>query len=160
PEKAARVEFQMRREEMRGKFDVGDLADLFKKMPANGDYILSKWFRMKAEVPDVQKGHQSRAKKNKLWDRGCRMCAEGTGKASDKDGYVKPVRQVVVRVEALLRQALGCLMTAQAVTDPGLGGRASYAVRNRRFGLGRFLGDAMQTLRNLNAPDWLEKFRE
>lgn len=111
PECATRVEFQLRRDEMREEFSCTDIYDLFAKLRTISERLSKDWLRFTAEVVDRDNGHQSRADVAERW--GDVVAKFGLAfPAAAAEAPPKP--PVVPDKGRLLAQALGCVKSAMA----------------------------------------------
>ncbi|WP_145088339.1 hypothetical protein [Anatilimnocola aggregata] len=111
PEEAVRVEFQLRREEMRDDFSVTDIYDLFSKLRTIGQKLTTDWLRFTAETPDRSNGHQSRAKVADVWALVVQRFFDAFPDAKEA---AEPKPKVVPDTGRLLRQAVGCIKSGLA----------------------------------------------
>ena len=109
PEKATRIEYQLRREALTD-FGVDDIDDLFSRSDEICAWLTKKWFRL-TEKP-VQGKHHERAVTCSLWADIQALFSRAFG------DWKKPIerkkRSVSAAVEPLVKQALGCLSSAAA----------------------------------------------
>lgn len=109
-EHAVRVEFQLRRDELKDLFTVTDTADLFKKLGAIAEYLTSAWLRFTADKVDRKNKHQGRAGIAAEWEQ---VQADFQAAfAVDAPVSKRPVKAPARK--ALLKQAWGCLLAAMA----------------------------------------------
>ena len=106
---ATRVEFQLRREAIKS-FGIDSIGDYFGKRAGLVAYLTSFWLRLVDSVPDRENNNTTRAGTHPLWSRvgdAFEAWAGATKKPARRVGrrlYRDPIR--------LLKQALGCLMSA------------------------------------------------
>jgi hypothetical protein len=111
PQQAVRVEFQLRREQLRELWSVGDVADLFSKLQAIAVELSTDWLRFTEDAVDRKNKHQSRAVTAAIWERVQRLFVTAFA-----PGAEAPRRQAKrPAVDGLLKQAWGCLKSACAV---------------------------------------------
>ena len=110
PEVASRVEFQLRRKVLK-ECEVETVADWMSKRAEILEYLNREWFRLTDD--DVDRDNSTRFGPSRLWGRVCEGFATWAGPA-----FIAAVRTRVKRsamdVEALVRQAIGCLTSAAA----------------------------------------------
>jgi hypothetical protein len=112
PESAVRVEFQLRREEMRECWDITSVEDLFAKLPSLAKELTHEWLRFSAVPLDRDNKHQSRAETAPQWEQVQRQFAQAFGEASH------PLKRPILKLpsaDRLKKQIWGCLKTAMAV---------------------------------------------
>jgi hypothetical protein len=112
PAKAIRVEFQIRREEMREMWSVTDVDDLFRKLPAILEELTTTWLRFTEEPVDRESKHQSRSE---TWSRWLEV--QGMFKQAFVPNGVEAPRPELKQPDIgnLLRQAFGCIKSAAGV---------------------------------------------
>jgi hypothetical protein len=111
PDKAIRIEFQIRRDEMRELWSVTDVNDLFGKLPAILEELMTKWLRFTEGTVD-RDGHQGRSEIWSRWLEAQAMFREAFAPNGIQAPRQEPKRPDVVN---LLRQAFGCIKSAAAV---------------------------------------------
>lgn len=112
PEFAVRVEFQLRRDELREMWSIDDVRDLFDKLPQMAKELTEDWLRFTESPVDRDNNHQSRAETWEGWLRVQRLFAE----VFAPNGVEAPrAEQHRPSATKLLRQAWGCLKSACAV---------------------------------------------
>lgn len=71
PDKAVRVEFQLRRKPLHRQFGIDSVADLFAKLPYIVQYLTTKWFRLTEETvtqEDRNNKNQKRFQNHSFWN--------------------------------------------------------------------------------------------
>lgn len=109
PQKATRVEFQVRRDMLRERWDVGGVDDLWKKMPTIVNELCGGWFRMTDEKP--KSNNHVRTSTLGLWRRVQEKFAKWAG-----DGPLMTFERMKPFIEPrkLIDQARGCVVSFMA----------------------------------------------
>lgn len=136
PEHATRVEFQVRREALRGQFNHGDLYDTFSKLAATVEYLTTKWATFRVN-PDRENGHQARAPIAPLWER-VRESFAWVGKPC---AAVEPRGLAICDESQLVAQIQGCLarllvqdgLSKEVIERAGEGDQAARAELEQRI---------------------------
>lgn len=113
PDKAARVEFQLRREVLRERFNVHSVADLRQKLPLILEWLTDDWFRFTETVVDKANRNHGRAEMAAMWRRVRAFFAEWCGEL--RVSLARPRKQIKAKAPQLVRQAVGALASAMAV---------------------------------------------
>lgn len=115
-DKAARVEFQLRRDALK-TFGVDGVADYLRLRSGICEYLVDKWLRLLDEKPDRENNNTQRTAPHLVWLEVARAFHAWVGNAGSAvrrvSGlvYGDPVR--------LVKQAAGCLMAAVAEAKNG-----------------------------------------
>lgn len=112
PEHCTRLEFRVKRKELRELMEVDTLEDLFKKLPTIAKYLTIIWFRLTEERPDRENGNQQRSTESPLWGEVREAFQAWTGKQVAADE--RPALREPISFEALLTQAQGVMASAIA----------------------------------------------
>lgn len=115
PVSATRLEFQLRREQLRRRWQVGSVADLLAKLPFMIDWLTKEWFRMTTKaISEEQRdnNNQSKFEVSQFWEGVVAAFKLWTGKANDAFVLRKTSR---AKPKQLIQQALGCLAAAAAL---------------------------------------------
>lgn len=111
---ATRVEFQLRREGLKS-LGVDTVEDWLHKRAAIVAYLCGEWCRLVTDV-DKDNGNHTRAVLMEEWEAVREAFAAWTGRADPAERKTTPAPDA----EALVKQAAGCLMSAYAVSQPGV----------------------------------------
>jgi len=117
-ERAARVEYQLRREALKqmGVNSVGDYMRLRRNVL---HYLTSDWFRLVAEVPDQENHNVARTETHPLWVRVCEAFHNWAGQTTA--GVRRTSRFTEIDPVRLLKQGRGCCLRSVAAL---VGGKA------------------------------------
>lgn len=144
PASAVRVEFQLRRDEMKDQFDVKDTADLFAKLGSIAKFLTEDWLRFTEKTVDRKNNHQGLAGVAAEWEAVKADFAEafsGSDLAAEKRAVQAP------RPKALVKQAWGCLLAAMA------------AEGNLTMDYGEFLASLEDRLTEAAPQEWHVQLR-
>lgn len=114
PEKATRVEFQVKRELLVEQFGSADLDEVLPKLADICDWLTTSWFRFTAHRVDRDNRHQNRAADHPIWQRAKQKFQDWAG--SPAASYVKPVRRVNITEARRKQTVLGSLAALFAKT--------------------------------------------
>jgi hypothetical protein len=112
PKYATRVEFQLRRDELRERYSCDTLDDLWNKLPHIVQKLTHEWLRMTEEHVDRVNKHQGRCNVSKLWETVQIVFAEVFGKIMERAEAARKIRPETKR---LIQQSFGCLLSSLAV---------------------------------------------
>ena|GEM_PF-4982901 len=110
PDAATRVEFQVRREQLRDEFAHGDVDDTLARLPELADYLVHRWYRQTWRKPDRRNGNQARAVLSRPW----RQVIDAFSWALDGDAG-QPYQPRPLDVGQLAAQMLGLATSAAAL---------------------------------------------
>ncbi len=117
PERATRIEFQLRRRWLSKHFGIKTLADWREKRAEVVAYLTERWFRMTDGVVDADNKNHQRAEVSSIWQRVQKAFAAVFGESCA--AFLKPLTRPPKASEPLVVQALGCLSSAIALgVDP------------------------------------------
>lgn len=115
PKAATRVEFQLSRDVLRDRWNLGGCDDLRLKLPHILEWLCRDWFRFTAEDVDRENKNQIRAETWTGWLAVQKAFTQWVGRATEPITIPKRVKQPCV--ERLVKQAMGCLASAVAMGD-------------------------------------------
>ena len=110
-EVATRVEFQLRRESLKS-MGIDTVDDWLEKRAEVVAYLTGEWCRVVNRV-DRKNGNQKKAKTTREWDLVAEAFRDWAGKAEPVVRSQEPRPEA----DALTQQALGCMLTAHALTE-------------------------------------------
>ncbi len=114
PDCATRVEFQLRREALR-TFGIDSVGDYVKVRGRLVAYLCGQWFRFTETA--VDRTHTLRAENHRLWVKVAEVFGAWAG---ESEGAIKRVRRTVANGYQMVRQSIGCLVTAIVMEGDGV----------------------------------------
>ncbi len=109
PEKATRVEFELKREALKS-FQIDTIEQWEEKKAGVMKYLCEEWFRFVEK--DGNRTNTSRMKVLKVWELVAKRFADWTNAKPDTKAAGRFKADVVINPQALLVQAFGCVLAA------------------------------------------------
>jgi len=112
PEKATRVEFQVRAETLKKQLGTSEANAVMKRLPELCEWLTGSWFRLTENPVDYENRHQDRFEASKLWENVRDHFQQWAGKPSGN--VFKRMERSQITCKELIVQGRGCLTRAAA----------------------------------------------
>ena len=114
PDKATRVEFQIRGKQIRERITADTTVEgVFSAIPKMIEWLTDRWFRLTDRVVDHGNNNHQRAKHHDLWNETISAFQEWAGR--NQSDLLAPIKRTNENTKRLFQQAIGCIAKAQAM---------------------------------------------